>query len=155
MSAEETQAGDDSVEVGYHGGYNTLDAECVGRFRPSVQRNRWNRLMKKGLRAHATLVVSDQRVQVILKPSPGWTSLCTQAWSEQCPYEYHISLCYDWECTPEEVSEAMKDFDGWDMKLKINRVSYNYVAIFEEGQFPESIKLLHGRGWHNEFSCSM
>ena len=81
--------------------------------------------MKKGLRAHATLVVSDQRVQVILKPSPGWTSLCTQAWSDQVPYEYHISLCYDWDCTPEEVSEAMKDFDGWDMKLKINRVSYN------------------------------
>ena len=91
--------------------------------------------MKKGLRAHATLVVSDQRVQVILKPSPGWTSLCTQAWSEQCPYEYHISLCYDWECTPEEVSEAMKDFDGWDMKLKIKRVSYNYVAILRKTNF--------------------
>ena len=149
-------AEEDPVVAGHNAGVNDLDAEDIGRFRPSIMRNRRRRLMNKGLRAHATLDATTYRIQVVLTPSPGWTSLCTQAYAVLAPFEYHISLCYSWQCTPTEVADAIRDLDGWCLNFQILWISWNYTAVLEENQFPASVRRLHSRGWHHPlFCCSM
>ena len=140
---------------GFIAGLNTIDAENVGRYKSSTQRNREKRLMRNGFKATMKLESVEGRVQIILTPDVSFTEISTPEYAATCPFRYHISLCYERDCSPDEIAHAAADVDDWTHIFSINRITKNYVVCFHDLQLPESVRLLHARGWHSEMSCSM